>query len=72
MQFQSERDQCLAASLISQMISLVETLIQRMQAVQSADDLTESETGRLLLDAVYMQYLALGQADRIYIADSSP
>lgn len=62
MRFQSERDQRLAASVISQMISLVETLIQRMQPVQSADDLTESETGRLLLDAVCMQYLALGEA----------
>ena len=62
MRFQSERDQRLAASVISQMISLVETLIQRMQPVQSADDLTASETGRLLLDAVCMQYLALGEA----------
>ncbi len=32
------------------------------QPVQSADDLTASETGRLLLDAVCMQYLALGEA----------
>jgi uncharacterized protein with HEPN domain len=62
MRFQSERDQRLAASVVTQMISLVETLIQRMQPVQSADDLTESETGRLLLDAVCMQYLALTEA----------
>lgn len=62
MRFQSERDQRLAASVISQMIALVETLIQRMQPVQSADDLTASEAGRLLLDAVCMQYLALGEA----------
>lgn len=62
MRFQSERDQRLAASVISQMISLVETVIQHMQPVQSADDLTASETGRLLLDAVCMQYLALGEA----------
>jgi uncharacterized protein with HEPN domain len=62
MRFQSERDQRLAASVLSQMIALVETLIQRMQPVQSADDLTASEQGRLLLDAVCMQYLALGEA----------
>lgn len=62
MRFQSEHDQRLAALVISQMIELVETLITRMHAVQSADDLTASEQGRLLLDAVCMQYLALGEA----------
>lgn len=62
MRFQSEHDQRLAASVISQMIALAETLITRMQRVQSADDLTASEQGRLLLDAVCMQYLALGEA----------
>jgi uncharacterized protein with HEPN domain len=62
MRFQSEWDQRLAASVLSQMIALVETLITRMQPVQSADDLTASEQGRLLLDAVCMQYLALGEA----------
>ncbi len=48
--------------MLSQMIALVETLITRMQPVQAADDLTASEQGRLLLDAVCMQYLALGEA----------
>lgn len=62
MRFPSERDQRLATSVISQMIALVETLITRMQPVQSADDLTTSEQGRQLLDAVCMQYLALGEA----------
>lgn len=62
MRFQSERDQRLAASVLSQIIDLVETLIQRMKPVQSVDDLTASEQGRLLLDAVCMQYLALGEA----------
>ena len=44
------------------MIVLIETLIQRMKPVQSAADLSETESGRLLLDAVCMQYLALGEA----------
>ena len=34
----------------------------RMEAVQSDADLSETEAGRLLLDAVCMQYLALGEA----------
>lgn len=62
MRFQSERDQRLAASVISQMIVLIETLIQRMESVQSATDLSATDSGRLLLDAVCMQYLALGEA----------
>ena len=62
MRFQSERDQRLAASVISQMIVLIETLIQRMEPVQSAADLSATDSGRLLLDAVCMQYLALGEA----------
>jgi uncharacterized protein with HEPN domain len=62
MQFRSERDQRLAASVISQMIVLIETLIQRMVPVQSATDLSATDSGRLLLDAVCMQYLALGEA----------
>jgi uncharacterized protein with HEPN domain len=62
MQFRSERDQPLAIKVISQMIVLIETLIQRMEHVQSAADLSASDSGRLLLDAVCMQYLALGEA----------
>jgi len=62
MRFQSERDQRLAASVISQIIALIETLIQRMEPVQSATDLSTTDSGRLLLDAVCMQYLALGEA----------
>jgi uncharacterized protein with HEPN domain len=62
MRFQSERDQRLAASVISQMIVLIETLTQRMELVQSAADLSATDSGRLLLDAVCMQYLALGEA----------
>lgn len=62
MRFPSEREQRLAASVITQMISLIESLMLRMVAVQSAADLSETEAGRLLLDAVSMQYLALGEA----------
>jgi uncharacterized protein with HEPN domain len=62
MQFRSERDQQLAIKVISQMIVLIETLIQRMEPVQSAADLSATDSGRLLLDAVCMQYLALGEA----------
>ena len=43
MRFQSERDQRLAASVISQMIVLIETLIQRMEPVQSATDLSATD-----------------------------
>lgn len=50
MRFPSEGEQRLAASVISQMISLIETLIQRMEAVQSEADLAETDAGRLLLD----------------------
>jgi len=62
MQFRSERDQQLAIKVISQMTVLIETLIQRMEHVQSAADLSATDSGRLLLDAVCMQYLALGEA----------
>jgi uncharacterized protein with HEPN domain len=62
MRFSSEREQRLAASVITQMISLIESLMLRMEAVQSDADLSETEAGRLLLDAVCMQYLALGEA----------
>jgi uncharacterized protein with HEPN domain len=62
MRFQSERDQQLAIMVISQMIDLVDTLLQRMEAVQNEADLTGNDGGRLLLDAVCMQYLALGEA----------
>ena len=62
MQFRSKRDQQLAIKVISQMIVLIETLIQRMVPVQSAAYLSATDSGRLLLDAVCMQYLALGEA----------
>ena len=62
MRFPSEREQRLAASVIAQMISLMESLLLRMEAVQSEADLCETESGRLLLDAVCMQFLALGEA----------
>jgi hypothetical protein len=58
MRFRSERDQQLAIKVISQMIDLVDSLLQRMEAVQDEADLTGSDGGRLLLDAVCMQYLA--------------
>ena len=57
MRLQSERDQQLAIKVISQMIVLIGTLIQRMEPVQSAADLSATDSGRLLLDAVCMQYL---------------
>lgn len=44
------------------MLSLVDSLLQRMTPVQTEADLQDSEAGRLLLDAVCMQYLALGEA----------
>lgn len=62
MRFPSERERRLAASVIAQMISLMELLLLRMEAVQSEADLCETESGRLLLDAVCMQFLALGEA----------
>lgn len=62
MRFPSERERRLAASVIAQMISLMESLLLRMEAVQSDADLCETESGRLLLDAVCMQFLALGEA----------
>jgi hypothetical protein len=58
MQFRSERDQQLAIKIISQMIDLVDSLLQRMEAVQNEADLTGNDGRRLLLDAVCMQYLA--------------
>ena len=58
MQFRSERDQQLAVKVISQMIDLVHSLLQRMEAVQNEVDLTVNDGGRLILDAVCMQYLA--------------
>jgi uncharacterized protein with HEPN domain len=61
MQFRSERDQHLAIKVISQMIDLVDSLLQRMAPIQNEADLTGSDGGRLLLDAVCMQYLALGE-----------
>lgn len=62
MRFPSERERRLAASVIAQMIRLMESLLLRMEAVQSEADLCETESGRLLLDAVCMQFLALGEA----------
>ena len=62
MQFRSERDQQLAIKVVSQLIDLVDSLLQRMEAVPDEADLTGSDGGRLLLDAVCMQYLALGEA----------
>jgi predicted nucleotidyltransferase len=37
-EFQSKRDQNLAASVIAQMITLIQTLLQRMESVQSESD----------------------------------
>jgi uncharacterized protein with HEPN domain len=62
MRFRSEREQELAAKVIWQMITLVESLLQRMVPIQTEAELQGSEAGRLLLDAVCMQYLALGEA----------
>ena len=61
MQFRSDRDQQLAIKVISQLIDLVDSLLQSMEAVQDEADLTGSDGGRLLLDAVCMQYPALGE-----------
>jgi hypothetical protein len=58
MQFRSERDQQLAVKVISQMINLVHSLLQRMEAVQNEVDFTGNDGGCLILDAVCMQYLA--------------
>lgn len=62
MRFRSEREQQLAAEVLRQMLSLIDSLQQRMTPVQTEADLQDSEAGRLLLDAVCMQYLALGEA----------
>ena len=62
MRFRSERERQLAAEVVKQMITLVESLQQRMALVQVEADLQDTETGRLLLDAVCMHYLALGEA----------
>lgn len=62
MRFRSEREKRLASSVIAQMISLIESLLQRMEPIQSDAELSETEAGSLLLDAVCMQYLALGEA----------
>lgn len=62
MRFRSDRERELAAEVIRQMLSLVDSLLQRMAPVQTEADLQDSEAGRLLLDAVCMQYLALGEA----------
>jgi uncharacterized protein with HEPN domain len=62
MRFRSDRELELAAAVIKQMLSLVDSLLQRMAPVQTEADLQDSEAGRLLLDAACMQYLALGEA----------
>ena len=62
MRFRSERERQLAAEVAKQMITPVESLQQRMALVQAEADLQGTETGRLLLDVVCMQYLALGEA----------
>jgi len=62
MQFRFERAQRLAASVISQIIALIETLIQRMEPVQSEADLSATASVRLHLDDTCTQYLALGEA----------
>lgn len=62
MRFRSEREKRLASSVIAQMISLIESLLQRMEPIHSDAELSETEAGSLLLDAVCMQYLALGEA----------
>lgn len=62
MRFRSERKQQLAAEVVKQMITLVSSIQQRMVLVQGEADLQDTESGRLLLDAVCMQYLALGEA----------
>ncbi len=48
--------------MIRQIYSLVESLLQRMAPIQTEAELLEAEVGRLLLDAVCMQYLALGES----------
>jgi len=62
MQFRSERDQELAIEVLQQMVHLVKSLLLRMATAQGESDLQDTEEGRLLLDAVCMQYLALGEA----------
>ena len=62
MRFRSERERQLAAEVVRQMICLTDSLQQRMAPVQTEADLQGTEAGRLLLDAVCMQYLALGEA----------
>jgi hypothetical protein len=49
MQFRSERDQQLAAAVIRQMLSLVESLLQRMAPIQREAELRDTEIGRLFL-----------------------
>jgi hypothetical protein len=57
MQFRSERDQQLTIKLISLMIDLVDSLQQRMELIQNEAKHTGNDGGRLLLDAVCMEYL---------------
>jgi hypothetical protein len=62
MRFRSEREQELTAKVIRQMITLVESLLQRMVPIQTEAELQGSEAVRLLLDAICMQYPALSEA----------
>jgi hypothetical protein len=57
MRFRSERERQLAAEVIRQMLSLVDSLQQRMSPVQTEADLQGTEAGRLLLDAVCILWI---------------
>jgi hypothetical protein len=53
MRFRSEREKRLASSVIAQMISLIESLLQRMEPIQSDAELSETEAGSLLLGRLW-------------------
>lgn len=55
-------DQVLALSSLRQIRSALDTIAKRTNAVQSADDFVRTPAGTLLLDAVCMNLIALGEA----------
>lgn len=55
-------DKELAGEILSQILTSLDTVIERFAPVKSVEDLTQSARGKEKLDAICMQLIAIGEA----------
>ena len=54
-------DKELALEILSRIYQATQTVLKRFEPIKSADDFTDSDTGREKLDAICMQLIAIGE-----------